>query len=100
MPDMAGVGKAAEHLDDVQTAMYFMAVLLVALITRDLVTGWRAAATASRLASAIDKLREVIGNGDAQAMANMAVIQHELSQAREDRAEIKKALSKRQMESK
>lgn len=96
LPNMGEVGEAAAHLNDTQTAMYFMAVLLVALLVERGMTGWRSASTTNRLATSIDKLREVICNGDAQAMANMAVIQHELRMAREDRKRIASALFKKQ----
>ncbi len=96
LPDMEGVGQAAHGLNDTQSAMYFMAVLLVALLIERGITGWRTASTTNRLATSIDKLREVIGNGDAQAMANMAVIQHELKEARDERKQIARNLEKQQ----
>lgn len=85
MPDMAGVGRAASSLTETQTAMYFMAVLLVALMVRDLVVSLRGMTTSNRLADTISKLTEVMSSGDAQSMANMAVIQHELAEARHQR---------------
>lgn len=92
LPDMGTVGEAAHGLDPATAAIYFMAVLLVALLIERGLTGWRSAKTSSRLATAIDKMTEVIRSGDAQSMANLAVILHELTEARSDRGKIQKEL--------
>lgn len=92
MPDMGKVGEAAHGLTDTQSALYFMAVLLVALLVERGVTGWRSAATFSRLAKAIDKLSEDIRNGSANDMAQHMLVQYEMSEAKAERATIRALL--------
>lgn len=100
LPDMGRVGEAAHGLDPATAAIYFMAVLLVALLIERGLTGWRSGKTSHRLASAIDKMTEVIRSGDAQSMANLAVILHELTEGRSDRTHIKEELRKAREERK
>lgn len=102
-PDMGGVGRAAHGLSENQTALYFMVVVVVVLLVERGITGWRTAATASRLAGAIDKLREVMSSADAQGRADMAVILHvldrivgELNVATKERGKIARALLERE----
>ena len=94
LPDMAEVGNAAHGLPADTAAIYFMAVLLVALLIERGLTGLRSGKTSHRLATSIDKMTEVIRNGDSQSMANLAVILHEMVEARSDRELIKRELRK------
>jgi hypothetical protein len=92
LPDMGAVGQAAQHMNDQTAALYFMAVLLIALIIEKLLTGYRHGKTTERLAGAIDRLAGAIQSGDAQAMAMHAVMQNEMQSAARDRDKIARNL--------
>jgi hypothetical protein len=92
MPDMTGVGQAAARMNDHTVELYFLLVMIAMQFIAAGVTAYRNGKTMERLAGAFDKVATSIQIGDAQAMANMAVIQHELGAAGRQREEIARKL--------
>lgn len=95
MPDATGVGHEIHGMTESQTALYLMAVLIIALLVERGVTGWRTAATTNRLATAIDGLRASIVASDAQSMAHAMLQQYEFNEAKQDRAKLREAVTQK-----
>lgn len=96
LPDMGKVGEAAAKLPDPQAVMfYFLLVLIVVLVLKDIVGAWRHArvadrhaGTADRFAEAANKLSDTMQASDGQIAVQLALIQREMSDAKAERARI------------
>lgn len=95
LPDMGKVGEAASKLTDPQSVMfYFLLVLIVVLVIKDIVGSWRNSRTADKFANAADKVSTTIQTSDAQIAVQLALIQREMNNAANDRAEAKQEREK------
>ena len=94
LPDMGSVGEAASKFRDPGTVvLYFLLVLIVVLVMKDMVGAWRHARIADKFASSADRLAQVMQSDSLQVTVQLALVQRELAEAKDERQEIKLLLT-------
>lgn len=84
--DMGSVGEAASKMPDPQTVMfYFLLVLIVVLVMKDIVGGWRHSRTVDRFGKTSESLSVIMKDDALQLMAQLNLLEVQITTARQER---------------